>query len=74
MTLTSSHTVDLLKHIIDNIVYAFILIQIKIIVFLLEVDRIQGWLGKDTISALEYHTTFHQFSHDAPNWPDINWK
>lgn len=21
--------------------------------------------GKDTISALEYHTTFHQLSHDA---------
>ena len=30
--------------------------------------------GKDTVSALEYHTTFHQLSHDATHWPDINWK
>lgn len=30
--------------------------------------------GKDTISALEYHTTFHQLAHDATHWPDINWK
>lgn len=37
MTLISNSTVDLLKHIIENIVYAFILIQIKRIVFLLEV-------------------------------------
>jgi len=37
MTLISNSTVDLLKHIIENIAYAFILIQIKGIVFLLEV-------------------------------------
>lgn len=34
----------------------------------------EGPPGKDTISALEYHTTFHQLSHDATHWPDINWK
>lgn len=38
MTLISNSTVDLLKHILENIVYAFILIQIKRIVFLLELE------------------------------------
>lgn len=38
MTLISNSTADLLKHVIENIAYAFMLIQIKIIVFLLKVE------------------------------------
>lgn len=73
MTLTSNSTVDLLKHVIEKNAYAFKQIK-RIVFFCWKWNGIQGWLGKDTISALEYHTTFHQFSHDAPDWPDINWK